>query len=500
MRRLATGLLLAVAFGAPLAAALMLAVADPAGPGDALLGARRGGLLVQSALSAAGVAAVTTALAALAGLLSRVDGGRRLAAAALVTVLLPPYLHALAWMAAASALGRVLPGLATATSSALLAGFVQVMAYLPLAAAVALAGFAAIPAAPVEAALCLGPPWRAIMRVVLPLAAPALVAAACVVFLLAIGDPAVPTLFGLTPYALEVLSEYGASGSVAGAAWLGLPLLALAAVAGLGAAVAVRHAAARREPGAAGPWLPASPGTHALAAALALVLGLQLGVLGLAIAASVGSSAQLWRTLVEARAELLTSAVVVTGAALLSTGLALLVALGPGPRSRGWVALLLLLAVPPPILGVGLIATWNHPLTAALYGSLWMPVLASLARYGPLGVVVLLAFRAGLDRELLEATEVFGRTAWARARLQVALLRDGWLAAALVVGALSLGELGATLLVVPPGQSTLALRLYSYLHYGASPSVGGLALVVLTVGVGTAALLASRLARVARGI
>ena len=50
-----------------------------------------------------------------------------------------------------------------------------------------------------------------------------------------------------------------------------------------------------------------------------------------------------------------------------------------------------------------------------------------------------------------------------------------------VVFVLSLGEIGATLLVIPPGLGTVALRLYNLLHYGAPASTAGLALSLLGI-------------------
>jgi iron(III) transport system permease protein len=47
------------------------------------------------------------------------------------------------------------------------------------------------------------------------------------------------------------------------------------------------------------------------------------------------------------------------------------------------------------------------------------------------------------------------------------------------VFAVSTGELGATLIVAPPGYSTLTMRIYSYLHYGASESVAGLCFIMI---------------------
>jgi len=73
--------------------------------------------------------------------------------------------------------------------------------------------------------------------------------------------------------------------------------------------------------------------------------------------------------------------------------------------------------------------------------------------------------------------------------IELPLLLPGIGAGAAVVFLLGLGELGATLLVVPPGSGTLALRIYNYLHYGASDSVAALALCL--IGLSSAAVLAA---------
>jgi len=63
----------------------------------------------------------------------------------------------------------------------------------------------------------------------------------------------------------------------------------------------------------------------------------------------------------------------------------------------------------------------------------------------------------------------------------------------LVVFVLSLGELGASLLIAPPGQATLPLRIYNLLHYGATDVVSALSLIMVVVaGLACAALLIVR--------
>jgi iron(III) transport system permease protein len=63
-------------------------------------------------------------------------------------------------------------------------------------------------------------------------------------------------------------------------------------------------------------------------------------------------------------------------------------------------------------------------------------------------------------------------------RVRVPLLLPGVMAACCVVFVLAMGELGATLIVAPPGHATLTMKIYNYLHYGASEAVAGLCLAM----------------------
>jgi iron(III) transport system permease protein len=59
----------------------------------------------------------------------------------------------------------------------------------------------------------------------------------------------------------------------------------------------------------------------------------------------------------------------------------------------------------------------------------------------------------------------------------------------LVSLAVAIGELSATLLVYPPGMTTIAVRLFTLLHYGVDDQVAGicLALVATTCALAAAA-------------
>ncbi len=80
---------------------------------------------------------------------------------------------------------------------------------------------------------------------------------------------------------------------------------------------------------------------------------------------------------------------------------------------------------------------------------------------------------------LFDAAAVFspGRfKTWVQIRLP--LYAPGLFVAAGILAVLTLGELGATLVVAPPGHGTLTMRIYNYLHYGAAGEVAGLCLMI----------------------
>jgi iron(III) transport system permease protein len=194
-----------------------------------------------------------------------------------------------------------------------------------------------------------------------------------------------------------------------------------------------------------------------------------------------------WHTLAgsvtSARSEIFFSFLIAGAAAVASLPLGLAAArylLRHDRQGRLWWFLVTApLAVPAPLVGIGLISIWNRPWLGAVYGSCLMPVLASLARFAPLAALALLARLRRTDPLLIDAARVFHTRllkTWLRVRIP--LLLPGLMAACGVVFVLAAGELGATLIVAPPGQATLTMKIYTYLHYGASETVAGLCLTM----------------------
>jgi iron(III) transport system permease protein len=154
--------------------------------------------------------------------------------------------------------------------------------------------------------------------------------------------------------------------------------------------------------------------------------------------------------------------------------------------------LALCLTIPGPFLGIGLIHILNRPpssplaFLAVLYDSHFAPWLAQTIRALPLVALVLWTALASIPQATLEAAALDG-AGWWSSLLWIAIpeRRPAIIAAWLVGFAIACGELPATVLVMPPGRSGLAVHVFQLLHYGMDDRVAAISLVM----VGATALL-----------
>jgi iron(III) transport system permease protein len=453
---------------------------------------RRGPLLVRSLALAAGVAGAGTALGLLAATyLWRWHQGWLAYLRWLPLLLLPvPFcVHALAWWTLADGANHVLAlaGLPMLPFQGGLASWwVQLMALLPLATGLALLGLETVDPALIDAGRVHRSDQAAFGWIVLPLAAPKLLAGAGFLFLLSITDYSVPSLFQFQVYAMEIFTEFSASHDPAKALALAAPLLLVAGAVVAGSLASLRDGLQPPAwPVKAWERPPVWPRWFARLQCGALgILVAQVTVLLLGLTLPVGSFTRL--------AEAMRAAVPEIGYSLLIAGLTAVLCLPLAlaaarelRRARGrqlfwWLMIAAPLAIPAPLTGIGLIT---------LSGSSWfpglvvdtgmMPVLADLSRFTPWAAVVVLAQLQSINPLWLDAAAILQKNrcqGWFQ--VEMPILAPGLLAGAGLALVLSLGELGATLLVAPPGRATLCMRIYNFLHYGAADTVASLCLLL----------------------
>lgn len=172
--------------------------------------------------------------------------------------------------------------------------------------------------------------------------------------------------------------------------------------------------------------------------------------------------------------------------------------------AMGLIALALCLTVPGPLLGLATIRTLDRPLDSpvaflgSLYDSNFAPWLVQTIRTLPIATLILWPALASVPQAMLDAAATDGTGRWGQL-LRIAAPQRGpaIVAAWLIAFAVAVGELAATILVMPPqtGATALSIQVFQMLHYGVDDRVAAICLVMvaaIAAVTGTAARLLKR--------
>lgn len=362
--------------------------------------------------------------------------------------------------------------------------------HLPITGGVCLLALLSVPAELAELCFLERQGARAFFACYLPFLGPSLLMAGLLVFLLSVGDYSVPSIFGVPVYALQLFSRYSAGHGVGGVLLGSLPLsaLSLALVAALGFLLRgnpFRLAlSAVRNPFRGQLFLQIAAGLGALL--LLLFLLVPLVSLTAEAAGAEAPFAVIGGSAGQFAVSLLSSAAAGAVTTLLSLALGL---------AHRWVWLrravfggsLLAFALPAPVTGLLLIAVWNRGPLAAVYRNGAILVVALTARFLFVGMALVFLGLSRIDSDLFDNLRLHYPGFLAAARCTLRLIRSHAAAAFFTVFALGMGEFAVILLVAPPGLQPLSIKIYNYLHYGASETIAILCLSMLAVTLALAA-------------
>jgi iron(III) transport system permease protein len=442
-------------------------------------------------LSSAGLALLVGLPFGLLTALTDLAGFRWLRPAALIPLLLPPLFLAITWTQLSEMRG------APATILLLAA------ATFPLPAIFAARAAERIDGASLEAARLTGG-TAAALRMALPLVLPPALCGACLAFVFAVNDFAVPDFISsvgpkFNVYADEVFSSWQTRTDTGAAVACALPLVLLTLASLLPAlslrrrgaftTVGRRGRAARRLP--LGAWRFVFGG---LAAALVgVTAAVPLGRLifeagGGPRGWSVAALSEAMSYAIElCRSNVITSVICSVIAATLTTGIGLVLGHALERMHRRGMARLLELgtllpiAVPAVLFGIGEIVLWNRDLTAGLYNSPALVVLLYVGRFLPLAVLVCAGAVASLDPALEEAAALAGASPARRLISVVApTLLPSLFGSWILVFVLSMRELDAAILV-PAANGTAIFRIFNAIHFGRDDFVSALCLIAVFV-------------------
>jgi len=141
-----------------------------------------------------------------------------------------------------------------------------------------------------------------------------------------------------------------------------------------------------------------------------------------------------------------------------------------------------LFALPGAVIGIGLIGMWNHTATNFIYSSAAVIILGYAAQYAALGERMMAATYAQIPHSMEEAAQIIGVGWFRRLSGIVAPMANRGLIATWLVGFLfCLKDVGATMMIYPPGHDTLPVRIFTLMANSPEETIAALCLLMLGI-------------------
>lgn len=345
-------------------------------------------------------------------------------------------------------------------------------------------GLSRLPRGGFEAACFYLPGWRRVTWV-LGASQRELASAWLLAFALAVGNFAVPHVLQCRLFVIDVYSRMTNYLDPAGATRSAFWLLLVAAVAAIGAGCLLPESKA--VPGPQRTYrLKLGRGVWPCAVILSGYLGLTVVVPWLALLSRIRSWDRFVQAMVDAAPETGNSLQAGLGAGACVVVVCCLLASAVPRRSptvRGSISLVTTAALAVPPILIGLLVAWSVRSTEVIQdwlpaSSRWPLLIGLVARGWPFAIRILDEGRRQSAPEWWEAARLGGLRGWRRRWWLDGPLAVPDLAAGVVlVFALAVSDVEITQMLCPAGGGTLALRLFTFLHFGPVHIIASLALM-----------------------
>lgn len=410
----------------------------------------------------------------------------------IVPVLIPAYIHAIIW----SRLDALLQKDFSLNIYGLVgAVFVLALAYFPFVTLLAYTGFKSIDRNLEEASLLYHSNLRTFCSLTLPLAAPHIFAGATFVFIFSIIDFSVADILRVSVYPVEIFIQFSAFYNDRAATFLSLPLIVVAS-----SLILVQKWYMKNRSyiqisagSSSGITYCLGSGKPVAFAFCCLVMALSAILPVVVLAKTAGDISNYTRVLTTSLGQIGYSLILALAGAIGTVALAFAISYLVRSGVKGGSALefsaFVPFAIPAVTMGIGFIRVWNRPVGDYIYGSDMIIIFGYIARFVPFAIV---AISSGLKQisPRLEEAAAAAVPEWRRiaGRIVIPLLKPSLLVSFFLVFVFCFGELGTTLLIMPPGKEILPIKIYNLMHYGADQMVAALCLTQIAIILGLSAL------------
>ncbi|WP_371366464.1 hypothetical protein SRRS_08150 [Sporomusa rhizae] len=143
-------------------------------------------------------------------------------------------------------------------------------------------------------------------------------------------------------------------------------------------------------------------------------------------------------------------------------------------------------SVPGSVIALGVILAWSGQFGINLYNTVWIILVAYIARYMAFSLKANSAALEQVHDSLVEASRACGATMWQSLKdIVLPLVRPGMLAAFFLIFLPSLRELTVSIMLYSPTTRTIGVAIYTLNEDGetvASAALAGIALIIIIVG------------------
>lgn len=414
----------------------------------------------------------------------------------LVPLFIPPHIHALAWLYLLGEKGLIqlfLMKIFGSTAPVINiysptgAAAILFLAYFPIYVLTLTTGLSMVDRRQEEAAAFHADTLTIWRKITLPLITPYIISGAVFVFIFSFFNYGVPSMLRVSSFPVEIFARFSAFYDEAGATALSMVLVLVAVILLFvqqkfmaGKSYITIHNGSRQN--------SSESSTNQLAGLLVwgfllIVIITPLAALGLQAGSLTSFQMSFQTSLLEIKTSILISVASATLATILAYFLASYI-----HELQGWwknladIFTLLPFGFPAALFGIGLIHLWNSESTEFIYGTALILIIAYIARFIPFGIRIILSNLSQLSPAMKESALLCeGNSLKRLLKIDLPLARRGLLICWIIVFIFSMGELGATLLVIPPGLGTISLKIYTLMHYGAGPLVAALGLILIGI-------------------
>ena len=128
---------------------------------------------------------------------------------------------------------------------------------------------------------------------------------------------------------------------------------------------------------------------------------------------------------------------------------------------------------------MGLLKVINMAGLISFEKSIWMTSLGCALKLAPFVILWLCVARMRVDTRTIEIAEIFAINKLEPIKVRMHIFMPAYIAGFGIAFFLAFAEESIPLILMAPGKETITVKIYNYLHYGASEYVSALSIVVI---------------------